>query len=165
LFPSFFFSFSFFLRICTLKPCLLVYLSSQEWLLFLTHNSFNILVCHFYFNIPLKFSRINYLPLQKFFIPPVPYFHHGTLLCIFHFLSFAPTSTAGDILFLTQNFRSFQESSRFCTWTVFVDEQCNGKVTLQVLHQIQQVIFTGMTIKWLVLAIVTVLLNKNHQSF
>lgn len=107
----------FFILLLRLFPLTLftgLLIFARVTLLFLTQNSFNILVCHFYFNIPLKFSRINYLPLQKFSIPPEPYFHHGTLICIFHFLSLASTSTAGDILFLIRNFASFQESSRFC---------------------------------------------------
>lgn len=106
----FFFILLLLLRISPLTLFTGLLIFARVTFLFLTQNSFNILVCHFYFNIPLKFSRINYLPLQKFSVPPVPYFHHGTLLCIFHFLSLASTSTAGDILFLTRNFASFQEN-------------------------------------------------------
>lgn len=113
----------FFLLLLRVSPLTLftglLILARVTFFLFLTRNSFNILVCHFYFNIPLKFSRINYFPLQKFSVPPVPYFHHGTLLCIFHFLSLTFTSTASDILFLTWNFASFQENS---TWISFVDK-------------------------------------------
>jgi hypothetical protein len=59
-------------------------------LTFLTHNSSNISVCHFYFKIPLKFSCINYIlfllpvPYTSFLFQHYPYFYHGKLIYIFH---------------------------------------------------------------------------------
>lgn len=85
-----------------LRLCLLwfTYLEKTKEFYFLNHNSFNILACHFYFNIPLKFSSINYLP----FLHPILYtsstFHLYPVSILAYYFTFSIRSfyTAGDVL-------------------------------------------------------------------